>query len=32
VWAGFVEPAVALRAHLAPPVRDYLEARAMGRS
>ena len=32
VWAGFVEPAEALRAHLAPPVRAYLEARAAGRA
>ena len=28
VWAGFVTPAEALAAHLAPPVRTYLEARA----
>ena len=27
VWAGFVTPADALRAQLAPPVRAYLEAR-----
>jgi 8-oxo-dGTP pyrophosphatase MutT (NUDIX family) len=31
VWAGFMDPADALRAHLAPPVRDYLEARAGAR-
>jgi hypothetical protein len=27
VWAGFLDPEVALRAHLAPPVRAYLEGR-----
>ena len=27
VWAGFMTPDEALRAHLAPPVRDYLETR-----
>jgi 8-oxo-dGTP pyrophosphatase MutT (NUDIX family) len=32
VWAGFVTPDEALRANLAPPVRDYLEARMGDRS
>ena len=31
VWAGFVTPADALRAELAPPVRAYLEARTRER-
>jgi 8-oxo-dGTP pyrophosphatase MutT (NUDIX family) len=32
VWAGFMTPDEAMRARLAPPVRDYLEARTGARS
>lgn len=30
IWAGFVTPEAALAAHLAPPVREYLEGRGKG--
>jgi hypothetical protein len=32
VWAGFVAPADALRGHLTPPVRAYLERRERERT
>ena len=31
VWAGFLTPSAALKTHLAPPVRTYLEERAASR-